>query len=135
MAYAKAIVMEYWRPWSDNQNNPGLASVAKSRHLRSFTVMPMHAVLGELRNCVVAHADEAFEGRGVTLLGAHVVNDGADSGTLPRTFVPVKLVTGSSRSLWWINDRQHISELANHVGQCVSASAVRIKAALDTYSR
>ena len=59
IAYTKSIVTEYWRPWSGNENNPGLQSSASSKELRPLTRSAMHDALKELRNCLIAHADTA----------------------------------------------------------------------------
>jgi hypothetical protein len=131
MAYTKAVVIEYWKPWSDNRNNPGLQSAANSNELNHLTQTHMHKVLRELRNCVIAHADEAYEGRGITLLGTPVVNDRPElhPRTLPATFVPVKLSVGSSRSLWWLKDGARLAEMRDHIQRCNEAATQRIHVA------
>ncbi len=128
MAYTKAIVIEYWKPWSDNRNNPGLESAANCKHVKPLMQTAMHDALKELRNCVIAHADEAYEGRGIALIGTRVINDhpNLNPRTLPGTFVPVKLSVGSSRSFWWLEDSARMTQIRDHIALCEEAATQRI---------
>lgn len=130
-AYTRAIVIEYWKPWSTNQHNPGLQSAANSKCLRHLTGTPMHEALKELRNNVIAHAHEGYEGRGISLLGMPVVNDRPDTRprALRRTFVPHGLKIALSGSLRFLEDGAQIAEIRDHIQRCIDAATQRIRVA------
>jgi hypothetical protein len=129
MAYSKGIVVEYWRPWSGNEENSDLQSVAESKELRPVTRSNLHEALHQLRNGVVAHADQSYEGRGIELTGMTLINDRPDlhPRTLADVFVPVTVTISSRRSLWWLNDRQRLSQIVHHITRAQELSATLIR--------
>jgi hypothetical protein len=128
LAYSKAIIVDYAKPWSGNNSKPLNSLVDKTGtidFLQSTKNSPhTHEALIQLRDKMVAHIDHGYEGLGVSLRGSTVFNKHQsrpqDPGTLNGVFVPMSVVIENTRGIWWIEDVKGIQEIDQHIVNCIS---------------
>jgi hypothetical protein len=128
LAYSKAIIVDYAKPWSSNNSKP-LKSLIDENGKITFLESVInnshtHSALVELRDKLVAHIDHGFEGLGVSIRGATIGNNPQnrtqDPGTLDNVFVPVSIVIENARGIWWIDDPEGIREIEQHLQNCIT---------------
>lgn len=135
LAYTKAIIVDYAKPWSANNSKP-LKSLFDDSNTINFldsivNTSHTHEALLQLRNKMVAHLDHGFEGLGVSIRGATIENappSGKQEGTLDNVFVPVSVVIENARGIWWIDDLDAIKEINSHVLKCVKETQLSLSA-------
>lgn len=121
MACNKALIVDYYRPWSGN-HNPDLELLAEGSRrptrypfMDAVTAKPEHEYLKELRNKLIAHAEEGYEAFGVTVKGATVINHPLQERRIPSVFLPVQFILGNVRGISWIKDKGKIKEIKEHI--------------------
>ncbi len=121
LACTKAVVVDYYRPWSRNFNGDlkslriGGKNNWRYPFLDSVTNTPEHKYLEELRNQMIAHADSGFEAIGVTAKGVTVPNTPQHARTIASVFLPIQLTLGNVRGIWWIKNRETAKEILAHI--------------------
>jgi len=122
IACTRSLVVDYQKPWSGNYSPEiNTLKVYTSKKKWSYPFLsPViktaeHEALFELRNSIVAHLDQGYEGGGVTLNGITMSNTRQDNNTLDNVFVPTTTVLSGTRGLWWLSDKQNISGLSKHI--------------------
>ena len=130
MAFTKAVIVEYAKPWS-GRNGKALKSTLDTSKNIPF-LLPVtdasgtHNAMLELRNRMAAHIDEHFESIGVTFRGIAIANANPhrpqDPGTLDNVFLPVAPKMESIRGMWWIEDTAKWKEISDHISKCKIAT-------------
>ena len=92
IACTRSLVVDYQKPWSGN-HSPEINSLkVYSRtkkwsypFLNALVQTPEHEALIELRNSIVAHLDQSYEGGGITLKGIRLQNNPTNRPQDPGT--------------------------------------------------
>jgi len=129
MAFSKAIVAEYIKPWQSH-NGKALSSLQTKGKINFLDNVikrsPIHNALNELRQQSVAHAHESFEALHINILGNEVLNSPhsgeRQANTLEKVFVPMAPELSIERGLWWINNLKTLVEVKNLAQSCKKAT-------------
>ena len=127
LACTKAVIVDYYRPWSGNFNDDleSLRSGTKNNwhypFMDSVTDTPQHLYLEELRNRLIAHAHGDYEALGVTVKGAGTQNVPQQPKTIPSVFLPIQLTLGNVRGIWWISNKDTVKEILAHIELAIAA--------------
>lgn len=117
LACTKAVIIDYYRPWSGNFNDDlrSLREGTKSNwhypFMDSVTDTSQHHYLEELRNRLIAHADGEYESLGVTIKGAIVKNVPQQAKTIPSVLLPIQITLGNVRGIWWISNEKTVKDM------------------------
>jgi len=126
LAYSKAIIVDYAKPWSGNNSKPLkslIDDVGNIPFLEPIIInSDVHKELRELRDRLVAHIDHNFEGLGVSIRGSTLENNPQAIGTIEGVFFPVSVVIESSGGIWWIDDLNSIENIDHHIQRCIFAT-------------
>ena len=126
IACTRSFVVDYLKPWSGNYS-PEINSLKVNSSkknwsypfLKSIAQTAEHEQLIELRNSIVAHLDRDYEGGGLTLKGARIMNAPTnrpqDEGTIDEVFLPAIPVIAGRRGLWWLSSEEKLGELCEHI--------------------
>ena len=126
IACTRSLVVDYQKPWSGNYSKeinslkvPATKKKWSYPFLDEIVRTAEHEALVELRNHVIAHLGDSYEGGGITCKGIRVLNYSKnrpqDPGTLDEIFVPTIPVLSGIRGLLWLSDRTHIGKLYAHI--------------------
>ena len=126
LACTKGLVVDYFKPWSGNYSDElNSLKVYTSRRNWTYPFLDptidnnIHHELEEIRNRMVAHIDQDFEGLGITVKGATISNkleDGSrQPGTLKNVFLPATIMLSSNRGMWWLSDKDKLGAICNHI--------------------
>lgn len=133
MAFSKAIVAEYIKPWQ-TYNGKALKSLQLGNKIdfleSAIKSSSTHSALNELRQQSVAHTNESFEAIHVNILGAEVRNElptgGRQPNTLEKVFLPMAPELSVKRGIWWINNRETIERVKELARSCKKATKNQI---------
>jgi len=134
MAFTKAIVVEYIKPWQSNNGKAlkALASNGKINFLQAvISGDTVHKSMNELRQQSVAHTNEAFESLGISFRGVKVLNEpqnrARDAGTHESVFFPIAPEFRIARGMWWLNNKDKLGEITSHIETCRNVTADQMK--------
>jgi len=135
MAFTKAIVVEYIKPWQSN-NGKALKELAPKGKIDFLQAVisgdTVHKSMNELRQQSVAHTNEAFESLGISFRGIRVVdepkNRARDAGTHKSVFFPIVPEFRIARGMWWLNNKDKLREITSHIEACRNETANQMKA-------
>jgi hypothetical protein len=126
IACTRSFVVDYLKPWSGNysqQINSLKQNLSGNKWHYPFLDQVIntneHEEFIELRNKIVAHLDQDYEGGGISLKGTVIknkpINRAKDEGTLDQVFLPALTVLTGNRGLWWLSNKDKISEFVEHI--------------------
>jgi hypothetical protein len=139
LSFTKSIVIDYAKPWTGNRST-ALNAIKSSRSydfLHEVEGSPIHEEILELRDRLIAHIDEGYEGLSITLAGGTIVNVNPhrprDEGTLADVFIPTVVRLGSIRGMWWIESPDKLKDMLQQIELALTSTQNEIASCAKTF--
>lgn len=130
LAFTKAIVIDYGKPWTNNRS--AAMRALDLSFLDDLVAKDVHEDLMELRHKMVAHIDEGFETQEVVVIGRSFSNNIPTPRRLTEVFVAMGTRIEMLGAPWWLDNSDTIEQILEHIGCCRDETGAQIRALSQT---